>query len=244
MPKQPKQIAFDLETRKALTEGVRKLARAVKTTLGPAGRCAILDRGWGEPLVTKDGSAVAEEIDLLNPYENMAARLVRQAAEKTADQAGDGSTTATVLAEAIYLEGLKNVSAGHSAMVLTRGIRSGVAAAKERLEKMSVKIKDRDQIESVASIAANNDRTIGKTIADAMDKVGKDGVITIEEGKGFETTVDVVEGMEFDRGFLSPHFATLTSCWRRRGRRSERGMGWPSTSGTPRCCCSSTISST
>jgi chaperonin GroEL len=208
MPKQPKQIAFDLETREALTEGVRKLARAVKSTLGPSGRSAVLDRGWGEPIVTKDGSSVAEEIDFQNPFQNMAARLIREAADKTADEAGDGSTTATVLAEALYLEGVKNVSAGHSPMVLTRGIRAAVGAVKKRLEKMSVKIQARDQIEAVATIAANNDRGIGKTISDAMEKVGKDGVITIEEGKGIETTVEVVEGMEFDRGFLSPHFVT------------------------------------
>src|SRR5262249_39790027 len=157
----------------------------------PSGRCAVLDRGWGEPLVTKDGSSVAEEIDLLNPYENMAARLLRQAAEKTSDQAGDGSTTATVLAEALYLEGIKNVTAGHSPMLLTRGMKTAVESAKERLKKMSLKIKDRDQIEAVATVASNNDRAIGKTIADAMEKVGKDGVITIEEGKGLETTVDV-----------------------------------------------------
>ena len=208
MPKQAKQIAFDSEARDALTLGVRKLARAVKSTLGPSGRNALLDRGWGEPVVTKDGSTVAEEVDLKDPYENMAARLVRQAAEKTADQAGDGSTTATVLAEAIYLAGMKAVSAGHDPMILSRGIRHAVEEAKDRLVKMSVKVKDRDQIEAVATIAANNDRAIGKFIADAMEKVGKDGVITIEEGKGLDTSIEVVEGMEFDRGFLSPHFVT------------------------------------
>jgi chaperonin GroEL len=208
MPKQAKQIAFDREARDALTQGVRKLARAVKSTLGPSGRNALLDRGWGEPVVTKDGSTVAEEVDLKDPYENMAARLVRQAAEKTSDQAGDGSTTATVLAEAIYLAGLKAVGAGHDPMIIGRGIRRAVEEAKDRLAKMSVKVKDRDQIEAVATIAANNDKAIGKIIADAMEKVGKDGVITIEEGKGLDTSIEVVEGMEFDRGFLSPHFVT------------------------------------
>ncbi len=208
MPKQPKLIAFDRQARDAIAAGVRKLARAVKTTLGPSGRCAVLDRGWGEPLVTKDGAAVAEEIDLGNPNENAAARLVREAAEKTSETAGDGSTTATVLAEAIFLEGLKSVVAGRSPMLLARGIRAGVETAKSQIEKMAVKVKDRDQIEAVASVAANNDAAIGKTLAEAMDKVGKDGVITIEEGKGFETQVDVVEGMEFDRGFLSSHFVT------------------------------------
>jgi chaperonin GroEL len=208
MPKQPKQIAFDSAARDSMTEGVRKLAKAVKSTLGPSGRNALLDRGWGEPVVTKDGSSVAEEIDLKDPYENMAARLIRQAADKTSDQAGDGSTTATVLAEAIYLEGVKAVTSGRSPMLLARGIRSAVEEVKGRLEKMSVKVKGQEQIESVATIAANGDRVIGKTIADAMEKVGREGVITIEEGKGFETTMDLVEGMEFDRGFLSPHFVT------------------------------------
>ena len=208
MPKQPKQIAFDTEARDALTAGVRKLARAVKSTLGPSGRNALLDRGWGEPLVTKDGSSVAEEVDLKDPYENMAARLLRQAAEKTADQAGDGATTSTVIAEAIYREGVRAISSGHSAMGVARGIRRAVEAVKGQIEKMSVKVKDRDQKEAVASVAANNDRAIGKVIANAMEKVGNEGVITIEEGKGMETTVEVVEGMEFDRGFLSPHFVT------------------------------------
>ena len=208
MPKQPKQIAFDMEARDAVSAGVKKLALAVKSTLGPSGRNALLDRGWGEPLVTKDGSSVAEEIDLRNPYENMAARLLRQAAEKTSDEAGDGSTTATVLAEAIYSGGLRWVSAGHSPMVVARGIRKAVEAVKVLIEKMAVKVKDRDQIEAVATVASNNDRSIGKVISDSMEKVGRDGVITIEEGKGIETTVEVVEGMEFDRGFLSPHFVT------------------------------------
>jgi len=208
MPKQPKQIAFDAEARDALTEGVKKIARAVKSTLGPAGRNALLDRGWGEPIATKDGSSVAEEIDLKDPRENMAARLIRQAAEKTSDQSGDGSTTSVVLAEAIYLAGLRSVIAGRSPLLLARGIREAVEAVKGRIEKMALKVKDRDQIESAASVAANNDRAIGKLIADAMDKVGKEGVITIEEGKSSDTVLDVVEGMEFDRGFLSPHFVT------------------------------------
>ncbi len=208
MPKQTKQIAFDAKARQSIRIGVDKLARAVKSTLGPSGRNALLDRGWGEPIVTKDGSTVAEEIDLRDPYENMAARLLRQAAEKTSDQAGDGSTTATVLAEAIFLEALKSISAGTNSMLLTRGIRSAINQAKGLLEKMSLKIKNKEQIEAVATVAANNDREIGKTIANAMEKVGKEGVITIEEGKGLDTTCEVVEGMEFDRGYLSPHFVT------------------------------------
>ena len=208
MPKQPKRIEFDMDVRNSMTAGVRKIARAVKSTLGPSGRNALLDRGWGEPHVTKDGASVAEEVDLQDPFENMAAKLIRQAAEKTSDKAGDGSTTATVLAEAIYAEGVKLISAGHSPMILSRGIRSAVEQAKERIQKVALKVKDREQIEAVATIAANSDRTIGKMIADAMEKVGKDGTITIEDSKGIDTTIDVVEGMEFDRGFLSPHFVT------------------------------------
>ncbi|HVR76690.1 MAG TPA: chaperonin GroEL [Planctomycetota bacterium] len=208
MPKNPKQVAFGDEARASLREGVTKLARAVKATLGPAGRSAVIDRGWGEPLVTRDGSTVAEEIDLANPNENMAAKLVRAAAERTSDQAGDGSTTATVLAESLFLNGLKHVTAGVSPMILARGMRAAATKALETLKELSIPVKTQDQILAIATIASNNDREIGKTLADAIEKVGKDGVITIEEGKGIDTTVDVVEGMEFDRGYLSPHFVT------------------------------------
>ncbi|MBI4604432.1 MAG: chaperonin GroEL [Planctomycetes bacterium] len=208
MPKNPKQLAFGDEARAVLREGVVKLARAVKATLGPAGRCAVIDRGWGEPLVTKDGSSVAEEIDLTSPCENMAARLVRAAAEKTADEAGDGSTTATVRAEALFLKGLKQVTGGVNPMLLARGMRAAAEKALASLKKLSIPVKSQEQILAVATVASNNDKVIGKTISDAMEKVGKDGVITIEEGKGIDTTVDVVDGMEFDRGYLSPHFVT------------------------------------
>ena len=208
MPKNPKQIAFADEARAAMRQGVQKLSRAVKTTLGPAGRTAVVDRGWGEPLVTKDGASVAEEIDLSNPYESMSAKLVRSAADKTSDEAGDGSTTATVLAESLFLQGLKHITAGINPMILTRGLRKGVDKALEHVKELSTPVKSQDQILAVATIASNDDRVIGKTLSDAMEKVGKDGVITIEEGKGIDTTVDVVEGMEFDRGYLSPHFVT------------------------------------
>ena len=208
MPKNPKQIAFADEARAAMRQGVQKLSRAVKTTLGPAGRTAVVDRGWGEPLVTKDGASVAEEIDLSNPYESMSAKLVRSAADKTSDEAGDGSTTATVLAESLFLQGLKHITAGINPMILTRGLRKGADKALEHVKELSTPVKSQDQILAVATIASNDDRVIGKTLSDAMEKVGKDGVITIEEGKGIDTTVDVVEGMEFDRGYLSPHFVT------------------------------------
>lgn len=208
MPKNPKQVAFGNEARQAMREGVVKLARAVKSTLGPAGRSAVVDRGWGEPLVTKDGATVAEEVDLTNPYQNMAAKLVRAAAEKTSDSAGDGSTTATILAESFYLQGLKHVTAGTNPMILVRGMRVACEKALDEIRSLSTPVKSSDQILAVATIASNNDSVIGKTLSEAMERVGKDGVITIEEGKGIDTTVDVVEGMEFDRGYLSPHFVT------------------------------------
>jgi chaperonin GroEL len=208
MAKSPKQVAFADEARTAMREGVQKLARAVKSTLGPAGRSAVIDRGWGEPLVTKDGASVAEEVDLMNPYESMAAKLVRSAADKTSDEAGDGSTTATLLAESLFLQGLKHITAGINPMILVRGLRRGATKALEHVKELSTPVKSQDQILAIATIASNNDRAIGKTLSDAMEKVGKDGVITIEEGKGIDTIVDVVEGMEFDRGYLSPHFVT------------------------------------
>ncbi|HHT9110794.1 MAG TPA: chaperonin GroEL, partial [Candidatus Brocadiaceae bacterium] len=203
-----KQLAFDEEARSAIARGVSKLARAVKVTLGPRGRNAVLDKGYGSPTVTKDGVSVAEEIELKNPYENTGARLVREAASKTSDIAGDGTTTATVLTEAIFLEGLKCVTSGADPMALNRGMRKALDKVVDKLKEMSKKIKNQAEIASIGSIAANNDAEIGKMIADAMDKVGKDGVITVEEGKGLETSVDVVEGMQFDRGYLSPHFVT------------------------------------
>ncbi len=203
-----KMLAFDAEARKALLEGVTKLARAVKATLGPRGRNAVIDKGWGAPNITKDGVTVAEEIELSDKYENIGARLVREAATKTSDVAGDGTTTATVLAEAIFKEGYRALTAGADAMALARGIRKAVEAVVTDLKSRSKPVSGKADIASVASISANNDREIGEIMANAMEKVGKDGVITVEEGKSLETYVDVVEGMQFDRGFLSPNFIT------------------------------------
>ncbi|HUW55606.1 MAG TPA: chaperonin GroEL [Planctomycetota bacterium] len=205
-----KQIAFEQEAREALARGVEKLARAVKVTLGPRGRNAVLDKGWGGPTVTKDGVTVAEEIELENPYENMGAQLVKEVASKTSDESGDGTTTATVLAEAIYTEGLKQVIAGANTAMMVRGIQKAVAAVIEALKKMSkpVKATDMEQIKRVATIAANNDVEVGEMVAEAIRKVGADGVVTIEEGKSMDTSVEVVEGMQFDRGYLSPYFVT------------------------------------
>ena len=203
-----KMLAFDIEARKALLAGVNKLARAVKATLGPRGRNAVIDKGWGAPNVTKDGVTVAEEVDLKDKFENIGARMVREAATKTSDVAGDGTTTATVLAEAIFAEGYRNLAAGADAMALARGIRKAVEAVVGELKKLSKPTSGRADIENVATISANNNREIGKFMADAFEKVGKDGVITVEEGKSLETYVDVVEGMQFDRGFVSPNFIT------------------------------------
>src|SRR5678810_699163 len=203
-----KMLAFDAEARKALLEGVTKLARAVKVTLGPRGRNAVIDKGWGAPTITKDGVTVAEEIELKDKYENIGAKLVKEAASKTSDVAGDGTTTATVLAEAIFKEGSRSLTAGSDAMAIARGIRKAVTAVSENLKKQSKPIKGKEDIANVASISANNDREIGNFMADAFEKVGKDGVITVEEGKSLETYVDVVEGMQFDRGYLSPNFIT------------------------------------
>ncbi len=204
-----KQLAFSEEARDGLRYGVEKLARAVKSTLGPRGRNAVLDKSWGTPTITKDGVAVAEEIELADKYENMGVQLVKEAASKTSDKAGDGTTTATVLAEAIFLEGLKNVVAGANPMGLRSGIEKAVRALSAEIDRMSVAVKgDRGKIAHVAAVSANNDQTIGSILADAMEKVGADGVITVEEGKSIETTVDVVEGMQFDRGYLSPQFVT------------------------------------
>ncbi|HSI15521.1 MAG TPA: chaperonin GroEL [Chthoniobacter sp.] len=203
-----KQLQFDEAARHALLRGVEKLAKAVKATLGPAGRNVILDKKFGSPTITKDGVTVAKEIELDDPYENMGAQLVREVASKTSDTAGDGTTTATVLAEAIYKEGLKNVTAGANPMSLQRGINKAVEALVAEIARISKKVKDRTEIAQVATVSANWDTTIGEIIADAMDKVGKDGTITVEEAKSIETTLDVVEGMQFDKGYISPYFVT------------------------------------
>src|SRR5207248_2944583 len=205
-----KQLTYADEARQKLLAGVTKLARAVRATLGPRGRNAVIDKGWGSPNVTKDGVTVAEEIELEDPYENMGAQLVKEAASKTSDVAGDGTTTATVLAEAIYREGLKNIASGADPMALTRGIQKAVDRVVDELHKMAETVDDKDdrEITEVATIASNNNREIGSKLAEALKKVGKDGVITIEEGKTADTEVVVVQGMQFDRGFLSPHFVT------------------------------------
>ena len=205
-----KEITFDTSARDRVKKGVDKLANAVKVTLGPKGRNVILDKKFGAPTVTKDGVTVAKEIELKDAIENMGAQLVKEVASKTADAAGDGTTTATVLAQSIYSHGIKNVAAGANPMDLKRGIDKAVEAVVESLRKQSRKIKDSAEIAQVATISSNSDETIGKMIADAMDKVGKDGVITVEEAKGTETEVKTVEGMQFDRGYLSPYFVTNT----------------------------------
>ncbi len=203
-----KQLLFEEDARKALLRGVEKLSRAVKVTLGPKGRNVVLDKKFGSPTITKDGVTVAKEIELEDPWENMGAQMVREVASKTSDVAGDGTTTATVLTESIYREGLRNVTAGANPMALQRGIGKAVEVVIEQLAKISKKVKDRSEIQQVATISANGDKTIGNIIADAMDKVGKDGTITVEEAKSIETTLDVVEGMQFDKGYLSPYFVT------------------------------------
>lgn len=205
-----KQMVFDDAARKPLLEGVSKLARAVRSTLGPRGRNAILDKGWGSPKITKDGVTVAEDIELDDPYENLGVQLVKEAASKTNDVAGDGTTTATILAEAIFREGLKMIASGYDPMALSRGISKATEAVCNEIQKLAQPIdeKSKKEIKQVATIAGNNDPTIGDVLAEAFLKVGKDGVITVEEGRGSETYVDVVEGMQFDRGYLSPHFVT------------------------------------
>ncbi len=203
-----KQIIFDVDARDAMLRGVEKLSKAVKVTLGPKGRNVILDKKFGSPTVTKDGVSVAKEIELENPFENMGAQMVKEVASKTSDIAGDGTTTATVLAEAIYREGLKNVTAGANPMSLKRGIDKAVDAMVDALAKLSKKVKTSEEVAQVGTISANGDETIGNIIAEAMEKVGKDGTITVEEAKSIETTLDVVEGMQFDKGYLSPYFVT------------------------------------
>jgi chaperonin GroEL len=203
-----KQLIFDENARQTLLRGVSKLAKAVAATLGPKGRNVVLDKKFGSPTVTKDGVTVAKEIELEDAYENMGAQMVREVASKTSDAAGDGTTTATVLAEAIFREGLKYVTSGANPIGIQRGINKAVAASVEQLDKIAKKVKDKEEIKQVATVSANWDNTIGEIIADAMDKVGKDGTITVEEAKSIETTLDVVEGMQFDKGYLSPYFVT------------------------------------
>src|SRR6188472_2689342 len=203
-----KELHFNSDARAALKRGVDQLAEAVKVTLGPKGRNVVIDKKFGAPTVTKDGVTVAKEIELSDALENMGAQMVKEVATKTSDLAGDGTTTATVLAQAIFREGLKNVTAGVNPMALKRGIDRGVAVVVEELKKMSVPTQGKKEIAQVGAISANNDKEIGDLIAEAMEKVGKDGVITVEEAKGLETTLETVEGMQFDRGYLSPYFVT------------------------------------
>ena len=203
-----KQLLFDEAARQMLLRGVSQLAKAVTATLGPKGRNVVLDKKYGSPTVTKDGVTVAKEIELENPYENMGAQMVREVASKTSDAAGDGTTTATVLAEAIFREGLKHVTSGANPIGIQRGIQKAVEAAVGHLDKIAKKVKDKEEIKQVATVSANWDTTIGEIIADAMDKVGKDGTITVEEAKSIDTTLEVVEGMQFDKGYLSPYFVT------------------------------------
>src|SRR5215211_6776008 len=203
-----KRIAFDQEAREAIRRGVSKLARAVKVTLGPSGRNVVLEKSFGSPTVTKDGVTVAKEIELEDSYENMGAQMVKEVASKTSTVAGDGTTTATVYAEAIFSEGLKNVASGANATQIQRGINAAVEAIVAELSRMSKKVDSSKEVAQVGASSANQDQQIGQMIADAMDKVGKDGVITVEEGKSLDTTIELVEGMQFDKGFLSPHFVT------------------------------------
>ncbi len=203
-----KQLIFDQDARQSMLHGVEKLARAVKCTLGPKGRNVVLDKKFGSPVITKDGVTVAKEIELEDPFENMGAQLVREVASKTSDVAGDGTTTATVLAEAIYREGLRSVVSGCNPTDLQRGIQAAVDAIVEELKNISKKVKDKKEIQQVATVSANWDKTIGEIIADAIEQVGKDGTVTVEEAKTIETTLEVVEGMQFDKGYLSPYFVT------------------------------------
>ncbi len=203
-----KELKFDQDARQSILAGVEQLSRAVKVTLGPKGRNVVLEKKWGSPTITKDGVTVAKEIELPNRFENIGAQLIREVASKTSDIAGDGTTTATLLAECIYREGLKNVTAGANPMALKRGIDKAVEAVIKRLKELSEDVKGKEEIRQVAAISANNDEEIGKIIADAMEKVGKDGTISVEEAKSMDTTLDVVEGMQFDRGYLSPYFVT------------------------------------
>src|SRR5690349_2103076 len=203
-----KELHFNVDARAALKRGVDQLAEAVKVTLGPKGRNVVIDKKFGAPTVTKDGVTVAKEIELTDPLENMGAQMVKEVATKTSDLAGDGTTTATVLAQAIFREGLKNVTAGANPMAIKRGVDKAVAAITEELKKISVPTSGKKEIAQVGTISANNDTEIGNLIAEAMEKVGKDGVITVEEARGLETDLNTVEGMQFDRGYVSPYFVT------------------------------------
>src|SRR5271157_505835 len=203
-----KQLLFDEDARQTLLKGVSKLSKAVAATLGPKGRNVVLNRKFGSPTVTKDGVTVAKEIELEDPCENMGAQMVREVASKTSDKAGDGTTTATILTEAIFREGMKYVTSGANPIGIQRGIHKAVAATIAQLDKIAKKVKDKEEIKQVATVSANWDTAIGEIIADAMDKVGKDGTITVEEAKTIETTLEVVEGMQFDKGYLSPYFVT------------------------------------
>ena len=205
-----KMIIYGSKAREAMLKGVNTLADAVKVTLGPKGNNVVLNKSFGSPLVTKDGVTVAKEIELTDKFENMGAQMVKEVASKTSDVAGDGTTTATVLAQAIYAEGQKLVAAGANPMAIKRGIDLGTQTVVEVLKKLSKPTKDRKEIEQVGTISANNDEAVGKLISEAMEKVGKEGVITVEEAKSMETTLDIVEGMQFDRGYLSPYFVTLS----------------------------------
>ena len=205
-----KELQFGPEARASIKNGVEKLARAVKTTLGPKGRNVVLDKSFGTPNVTKDGVSVAKEIDLADKFEQIGATMVREVASKTGDNAGDGTTTATVLAEAIYKEGLKYVTSGASPILLKRGMDKALSSMTEKLTSIARPCESQNDIAQIATIAANQDAEVGEWISNAMEKVGKDGVITVEEGKSFETEVDIVEGMQFDRGYLSPHFVSDT----------------------------------
>src|SRR6201987_5856339 len=204
----PKQLLFNEEARAALLRGINIMSHAVKVTLGPRGRNVVIDKKFGSPTITKDGVTVAKELDLKDPFQSIGAQMIKEVASKTSDIAGDGTTTATVLAQAIFREGLKNVTAGANPIGLERGLEQGLVAVVATLKKMSKATQDKKEIPQVATVAANNDKTIGNLIAEAMEKVGKDGVITVEESKSAETVLDVVEGMQFDRGYLSPYFVT------------------------------------
>ncbi|MCM8800574.1 MAG: chaperonin GroEL, partial [Candidatus Omnitrophica bacterium] len=203
-----KQLSFGEDARQRILKGVEKLSNAVVVTLGPKGRNVVIDKKFGSPTITKDGVTVAKEIELEDPYENMGAQMVKEVAEKTSDTAGDGTTTATLLAYSIYKEGMKNVAAGANPMALKRGIDKAVEVVVDELKKMAKPVKEKEETVQIATIAANGDKNIGNLLADAMDKVGKDGVVTVEEAKATATTLEVVEGMQFDQGYLSPYFVT------------------------------------